>query len=235
MALIPPGTGIRNKGHFGSQSSTPALDRNSHSTDMPDRKPRVVSLGAPRYVGDDYLAEFAREFDYSALDAYDRRTTKELLPLDIQKNGPVDAFIIRMGTLPYEPFDADLLSALVPGCKIITSASAGYNEFDVDWMAKHGVWFCNTVDAVAEATADMAIFLALAALRNTTNAEKSARTGTWRSAAGLVPAKDPSGLTLGIIGLGAIGKVSVIPSPVTKRTVANGTNSTLPGKPPCST
>ncbi|BDD54438.1 hypothetical protein MPDQ_003711 [Monascus purpureus] len=173
---------------------------------MPDRKPRVVSLGAPRYVGDDYLAEFAREFDYSALDAYDRRTTKELLPLDIQKNGPVDAFIIRMGTLPYEPFDADLLSALVPGCKIITSASAGYNEFDVDWMAKHGVWFCNTVDAVAEATADMAIFLALAALRNTTNAEKSARTGTWRSAAGLVPAKDPSGLTLGIIGLGAIGK-----------------------------
>ena len=142
------------------------------------KKPRVVSLGTPRFVGDDYLARFAQEFNYSVLEATDRKSTQELLPRDIQKNGPVDAFIIRMGTIPYEPFDEGLLSSLVPGCKIIVSASAGYNEFDVEWMAREKMWFCNTVDAVAEATADMAIFLTLAALRNTSNAEKSARSGT---------------------------------------------------------
>jgi lactate dehydrogenase-like 2-hydroxyacid dehydrogenase len=120
--------------------------------------------------------------------------------------GPVDAFIIRMGTPPYEPFDEDLLGPLLPQCKIITSASAGFNEFPVDWMTSNGVWFCNTIDAVAEATADMAMFLILAVLRDTYRGEKGARGDTFKQ--GLVPSRDPTGLTLGVVGMGAIGKVS---------------------------
>ncbi|KAF3810948.1 putative 2-hydroxyacid dehydrogenase [Colletotrichum gloeosporioides] len=170
------------------------------------KKPRVVALGTPKFVGDDYLADFKTEFDYSVLEATNRAETIAMLPESIKKDGPIDAFIIRMGTPPYEPFDEGLLSALVPNCKIITSASAGFNEFDVEWMASENMWFCNTVDAVAEATADMAMFLTLAVLRNTSNAERSARAGTWRAASGLVPGRDPSGLTLGIVGMGAIGK-----------------------------
>ncbi|KAJ5910200.1 hypothetical protein N7504_004843 [Penicillium tannophilum] len=171
-------------------------------------KPRVVALGHPQYAGADYITEFQKEFDFSVLHATNRAETQKMLPEDIAANGPIDAFLIRMGTPPYEPFDHDLLKALVPDCKIIVSASAGYNEFDVQWMADEGIWFCNTVNAVAEATADMALFLILAVLRNTTNAEKSARNGTWRSpnGGGIVPARDPAGLTLGIVGMGAIGK-----------------------------
>ncbi|KAI7281133.1 hypothetical protein KC345_g4321 [Hortaea werneckii] len=170
------------------------------------QKPRVVPLGAPKFVGRDYLDQFSRDYDFSILDAYDRKQTKELLPKDIDQHGPIDAFIIRMGTPPNEPFNKDLLGHLASECKIITSASAGFNEFDVDWMAKDGMYFCNTVDAVAEATADMAVFLTLAVLRNTSLAEKSAKAGTWRQAPGLVPSRDPSGMTLGIVGMGAIGK-----------------------------
>lgn len=176
-----------------------------------ERKPRVVALGQPKYAGSDYLAEFSKEFDFSVLEAYNRAETMSLLPKSIKDDGPIDAFIIRMGTPPYEPFDQEMLGVLAetsPKCRIIASSSAGYNEFPVEWLADQGIWFTNTVDAVAEATADMALFLILAVLRNTTNAEKSARNGTWRAAPGLVPARDPSGLTLGIIGLGAIGKVS---------------------------
>jgi lactate dehydrogenase-like 2-hydroxyacid dehydrogenase len=171
------------------------------------KKPRVVSLGTPAFVNEAYLARFQAEFDYAVLPATNREETQTLLPKDIEKNGPIDAFIIRMGTIPYEPFDEELLKALTPGCKVIASASAGYNEFDVDWMGSQEIVFCNTVNAVAEATADMAIFLTLAVLRNTSNAEKSARSGTWRKGANLVPTCDPSGLTLGIVGMGAIGKV----------------------------
>ncbi|KAJ5199416.1 D-isomer specific 2-hydroxyacid dehydrogenase NAD-binding [Penicillium cf. griseofulvum] len=145
------------------------------------RKPRVVSLGEPAFVGNEYLAQFKTEFDYSVLPATNREETQTLLPKDIKENGPIDGFIIRIGTPPYESFDGDLLRAL----KIV---------------------FCNTVNAVAEATADMAIFLTLAVLRNTTNAEQSARSGMWRKGANLVPTCDPSGLTLGIVGMGAIGK-----------------------------
>jgi lactate dehydrogenase-like 2-hydroxyacid dehydrogenase len=174
---------------------------------MAATKPRVVCLGEPKFVGEDYLEKFQTEFRYSVLPATNRAETQQMIPEDIKKNGPIDAFIIRMGTPPYEPFDEGLLKDLVPDCKIITSASAGFNEFDVDWMASEGIWFCNTVNAVAEATADMAMFLTLAVLRNTTNAEKSARNGEWRSGAGLVPGRDPENLTLGIVGMGAIGKV----------------------------
>ena len=134
-----------------------------------------------------------------------------------------------MGTIPYEPFDEDLLGGLGSHCKIIVSASAGYNEFDIDWMTRAGIWFCNTVDgesaierspqdhmnaagltrihndaAVSEATADMALFLILATVRNTTLAEKQARSGKWK--AGLTPSQDPVGKTLGVVGLGGIGK-----------------------------
>lgn len=170
-------------------------------------KPRVVILGEPRFAGEEYLAEFSKEFNFSILPATNREETKRLLPATIEKDGPIHAFIIRMGTPPYEPFDEDLLGPLLPHCRIIASASAGFNEFPVDWLASKGVWFCNTIDAVAEPTADMAMFLTLAVLRNTTVAEKSARSGSWRAIPGIVPAKDPSGLTLGIVGMGAIGKV----------------------------
>ncbi|EXJ83396.1 hypothetical protein A1O1_07018 [Capronia coronata CBS 617.96] len=166
-------------------------------------KPRVVALGNPKYVGEDYLAEFQKDFEFEVLEATNRAETQKMLP-NMVADRPIDAFIIRMGTPPYEPFDDDLLKALLPHCKIITSASAGFNEFDVDWMTKNNIWFCNTVDAVAEATADMAMFLILAVLRNTTQAERQARDGTWK--ANIVPARDPGGLTLGIIGAGAIGK-----------------------------
>ncbi|OCT52836.1 putative 2-hydroxyacid dehydrogenase [Cladophialophora carrionii] len=50
----------------------------------------------------------------------------------------------------------------------------------------------------------MAMFLVLAVLRDTTRAEKSLRSGSWKH--GLVPSRDPTGLTLGIVGMGAIGK-----------------------------
>jgi lactate dehydrogenase-like 2-hydroxyacid dehydrogenase len=96
-----------------------------------------------------------------------------------------------MDTGPYEPFTPEFFAALIPNCKIIVSASAGYNEFPVDWMTNNGIWFCNTRHAVSEPTADMAMFLTLAVIRDTSRAEKSARAGQWRN--DHVPSTDPSG------------------------------------------
>ncbi|KAF1997701.1 NAD(P)-binding protein [Amniculicola lignicola CBS 123094] len=97
--------------------------------------------------------------------------TDTQLPTLISSKGPIHVFTIRVGTPPFEQFDAELLASLVLSCNIIVSASAGFNAFDVEWMAEEGITFCNS-----------------------------------KSAKGLVPAKDPAGLTLGIVGLGAIGK-----------------------------
>ena len=51
----------------------------------------------------------------------------------------------------------------------------------------------------------MAMFLTLATVRDTSRAERDMKEKKWRN--DYVPAKDPTGLTLGIVGLGAIGKV----------------------------
>ena len=186
-------------------------------------KPRLVVLGSREYHIDDLVPEFKQHFTYSVrggglgfapgfslltmqvLDAQNRQEALQKLPQDVVANGPIDAFMIRVGTDAFEPFDEALLSPLAPHCKIIVSASAGYNEFDVAWMTANGMYFCNTLDAVSEPTADMAMFLTLAVLRDAYRAERSARAGTWKAAAG-VPTRDPSGSVLGVIGMGSIGK-----------------------------
>ncbi|KAM0369573.1 hypothetical protein ACHAPK_006214 [Fusarium culmorum] len=108
-----------------------------------------------------------------------------------------------MGRPPYRPFDK-IFKLLAPQCKIIASAAAGYDDLAEEWCTEQGIWLCNSVDAVAEATADMAFFLTLAVIRDTYRGERCLREGNWRGP--VVPSRDPWGLTLGIVGMGAIGK-----------------------------
>ncbi|KAL7963833.1 hypothetical protein V8C34DRAFT_7782 [Trichoderma compactum] len=165
-----------------------------------NKKPRVA------VVGNDYLKSVKAELDIKFLQSSNRQQLREELPRFIAQSGPIDALICTLDTPALKPLDEALLSALTPHCRVIASVWAGYNEFDLSWMTSQGIWFCNTVDAVAEATADMAIFLRLAVMRNTYVAEKRARGGLWYD--GIVPTKDPTGMTLGIVGMGSIGRLS---------------------------
>lgn len=113
------------------------------------------------------------------------------------------AVVCRLGPQPFEPFDGELLRPLLPHLRIVVSAMRGTDDFDIDWMTRQGIWFCNTRDATREATADMTIFLLLAVLRDTTRAERNFRQGRWRS--GLPLSRDLSSTTVGIVGMGAIG------------------------------
>jgi lactate dehydrogenase-like 2-hydroxyacid dehydrogenase len=71
-------------------------------------------------------------------------------------------------------------------------------------MTRNKIWFCNTLDAVGEATASMAMYLILATVRDTYRAEKGAREGGWYN--GVMPSLDTTDMTLGIVGMGTIGK-----------------------------
>lgn len=61
----------------------------------------------------------------------------------------------------------------------------------------------NTPGAVDDATATTALYLLISTTRQFSQAERSARSLTWKQP--LSPAHDPSALTLGILGLGGIG------------------------------
>lgn len=111
----------------------------------------------------------------------------------------------RLNALPYEPFDAEILSPFLPALRIVVSGQCGYNDFDIDWMTSQDIWFCNSRHATCEATANMALFLLLGVLRNTSLGEQNLRNGLWRAGLGL--GQDPSGMTLGIVGMGKIGSL----------------------------
>ena len=66
----------------------------------------------------------------------------------------------------------------------------------------------STPIAVDNATADIAIFLLLGALRQATIPLMAIREGNWRGETPI--GHDPKGKTLGILGMGGIGRVNCI-------------------------
>ncbi|EFW19409.1 hypothetical protein D8B26_007640 [Coccidioides posadasii str. Silveira] len=176
------------------------------SSEQQPRKPKVLALSYPAYTNKAYLEDFTSKFELHVLKSTDRAGAIPEIAQLAASCGPFDAVMVRIGIMPFKPFDAELFGPLLPHLKIVAAAPAGFNAFDVDWMTKNNIWFCNTRNAISEATADMAMFLILATLKNTTVAERSAREGRWRDLV-VNPSTDPRGLTLGIVGMGSIGKL----------------------------
>ncbi|KAE9970942.1 hypothetical protein BLS_004111 [Venturia inaequalis] len=101
------------------------------------------------------------------------------------------------------PFDAELVSHLPSSLKSISHNGAGYDQIDVPSCTKRGIVVSNTPQAVDAATANIALYLILGALRCSWIAETAIRKGLWRGESPL--GHDPDGLTLGILGMGGIG------------------------------
>lgn len=95
------------------------------------------------------------------------------------------------------------MSHLPSSLKSISHNGAGYDQIDVPSCTKRGIIVSNTPQAVDAATANIAIYLILGALRCSWIAESAIRKGLWRGESPL--GHDPDGLTLGILGMGGIG------------------------------
>jgi lactate dehydrogenase-like 2-hydroxyacid dehydrogenase len=106
---------------------------------------------------------------------------------------------------------SDRLTAEVLGAggrtRIIANFGVGYNHIDLAAARRAGIVVTNTPDVLTDATADLAMALMLMVARRLGEGERELRSGQWT---GWRPthmlASDVSGRTLGIIGLGRIGK-----------------------------
>jgi gluconate 2-dehydrogenase len=101
--------------------------------------------------------------------------------------------------------NAEFLDA-APKLEVVSTVSAGYDDFDVADLTRRGIVLCNTPDEVTETTADLMFALILATARRIAELDASIRRGEWQSSSG--PAQfgvDVHHKTLGIIGLGRIG------------------------------
>jgi lactate dehydrogenase-like 2-hydroxyacid dehydrogenase len=93
----------------------------------------------------------------------------------------------------------------LPNLEIITSFGVGYDHIDAVSAGARGVIVTNTPGVLDEDTADIAMFLTLAAVRRLPQAERYLREGRWPSAPFPLTAS-LRGRTMGILGLGRIGK-----------------------------
>jgi glyoxylate reductase len=85
---------------------------------------------------------------------------------------------------------------------------AGYNEIDPDACSRRDppLLVSNTPVVPDDATADTAIFLMLGALRNFNTSMAALRRGEFKGKTPPARGHDPQGKTLGILGMGGIGR-----------------------------
>ncbi len=105
--------------------------------------------------------------------------------------------------------DSDLISAC-PKLRAVASCSVGLDHVDVAALTARKIALGYTPSVLVETTADLAFALLLAAARRIVEADRFVREGQWTQARKWEPdmlvGRDLSGATLGILGLGEIGK-----------------------------
>jgi D-3-phosphoglycerate dehydrogenase len=106
--------------------------------------------------------------------------------------------------LQYAPIGARVLEAL-PELGIVSRMGAGFDTIDTEACAKRGIWVANSPDYGMGEVATHALALALALVRNVVAYHRDIAAGRWHYLSS-GPLRRPRTMTLGIVGLGRIGK-----------------------------
>jgi lactate dehydrogenase-like 2-hydroxyacid dehydrogenase len=105
-----------------------------------------------------------------------------------------------------ERIDAALLTQC-PRLAAVCNVAVGFNNLDLAACTRAGVIATNTPDVLSDATADHAWALLLAAARRVGESERWLRAGQWkRWNFEMMNGAEVSGTTLGILGMGRIGR-----------------------------
>ncbi|HEY5187982.1 MAG TPA: D-glycerate dehydrogenase [Solirubrobacteraceae bacterium] len=105
-----------------------------------------------------------------------------------------------------DTLDADFLDGC-PELKAIANYAVGYDNIDVSAARERGIRVGNTPDVLTGATADLAFALLLAIARGLPEAADSVRRGEWQTwGPTAYLGREVHGATLGIIGMGRIGR-----------------------------
>ncbi|MGB7292860.1 MAG: D-glycerate dehydrogenase [Thermodesulfobacteriota bacterium] len=94
-----------------------------------------------------------------------------------------------------------------PDLKIISNYGVGFENIDVSYATKQGIFVTNTPDVLTETTADLAWALMFAVARRVVEGDKVVREGEFkRWGPNFLLGLDVHGKTLGIYGMGRIGR-----------------------------
>ncbi|MDP8982783.1 MAG: hydroxyacid dehydrogenase [Acidobacteriota bacterium] len=162
---------------------------------MPQNLPKVV-------VPDDWppvmaaSAGFPRLREFAALEYFDTLPGSEAALIDRIRDAEVVINVRSSSRFTQDVFRQ------CPGLKLVSLWGTGTDNVDLAGAAKHGVTITNTPGVSAFSVAEHALALMLAAARTIPAQDAAVRGGAWPRGQGI----ELRGKTLGIVGLGAIGR-----------------------------
>ena len=140
----------------------------------------------------------------AACEVWQRRGTPSPAQLAAATAG-VDGLLCSLG----DRVDGELLDAC-PQLRVVSTVSVGVDHIDLDAATARGIPIGHTPGVLAETTADLAFGLLLCAARRITEGDRFVRGGRWGGERAWEPdlllGRDLHGATLGVVGLGAIGR-----------------------------
>ena len=143
--------------------------------------------------------KLAKHFDVEYWTGEDRPPRTELL----KRVSGKDALICLLT----EKVDHEMLDVAGPSLRIVANVAVGYDNIDVPACTERKVAVTNTPGVLDETTADFAWTLLMAAARRLVEGDRMARSGAWTKwNLDQLCGTDVWGKTLGIIGLGRIGR-----------------------------
>ncbi len=103
--------------------------------------------------------------------------------------------------------DAGVMDAAGPGMRVISQYAVGVDNIDIAEAARRGIPVGHTPGVLTETTADMAFALLMASARRLMEGIDYVKAGKWRTwGPTLLMGQDVHGATLGLVGLGRVGK-----------------------------
>ncbi len=150
---------------------------------------------------------------FSQVDAYESDDPMPREEVEARLEGK-DALVCILG----DRVDASLFEKC-PQLKLVANVAVGYDNINVADANEAGVLITNTPGVLDNATADLAFGLLLSAARRIVEADGFVRRGEWKGwKRELMLGAELNGKTLGIVGMGRIGKA------IAKRARAFGLN-----------
>lgn len=151
-----------------------------------------------------------RPIAQEALDKIAQDTEMEIWPEELP---PPAAVILEKAktadgllSLLTDKIDANVISA-APRLRVISNLAVGFDNIDIKEATKRGIPVGITSGVLTDTTADFAFSLLMAAARRVAEADRYTRQGKWKTWGPMVLlGQDIHHATLGIIGLGRIGK-----------------------------
>jgi len=149
----------------------------------------------------DVVARAREEFDAVVVEGQDDMTVDQVIDATTVHRAEAVMF---SNTLP---LTAEAIARLPASVRVGATSSVGYDHIDVAAAKARGMVVTNTPDVLTECTADFAFMMLLAAARRAYEYDRIMRAGwRYRIGQGDLLGVRVTGKTLGILGLGRIGR-----------------------------